>query len=540
MFNPDMPWSNACIISLCCLVAVGIWRMKAVKAGAKPWPWSLCVLLALAPVFLGFQAVNKEFGKADREALQNGLRVQGVVAQVETKDNRESIKDKLFGLLLGTPAVIWELQVDYTQPEGARYQISQSTTSAYKVGDKVEVAIHPDGVPMFRDRPGQVHSVIVAPADNLPFSRRGWIILAILVWAVLFNLLRGAQNKEDDEVPRHRARSTTSNASVLWRLGLGLALTIFIVMQDKSAREIWVSRAQRLTAFIVTQDRNDTPPVPPSPPKVAADNARSQYPPLKAQQDDIYAFHPRLITERLDAILPGDAGVPEMFFLGLGGVDEDVFLRETRSVKALFDERFNTYGRSLLLVTNRATVKELPLATRDALARSLIRMGKRMNGAEDLLFLFLTSHGARDHRLLMEAQDSAHGDITPQFLRQALEDAGIARRVVVVSACYSGGFISALQDDNTLVITASAADRASFGCKASNDFTDFGRAYFDDALRQTRSFTQAFELAKARIAAQEKADGREPSLPQMAGGSAAFHAQLQTFAGESGFQQGGE
>jgi hypothetical protein len=513
MFN--MPWANACVISLCCLVAVGIWRTKAVKAGAKPWPWSLCVLLALAPVFLGFQAVNKEFGKADRETLQKGLRVQGVVAQVETKDNRESIKDKMLGPLLGTPAVIWELRVDYTQPGGARYQISQSTTtSAYKVGDKVEVAIHPDDNPRLRAPNGRVHSVIVAPADNLPFSRRGWIILAILVWAVLFNLLRGAQNKEGDEVPRHRA------GSFFWWQGVGVLIGVAVI------------------AF--TQDRNDTPPVPPSPPKVAADNARSQYPPLKAQQDDIYAFHPRLITERLDAILPGDAGVPEMFFLGLGGVDEDVFLRETRLVKALFDERFNTYGRSLLLVTNRATVKELPLATRDALARSLIRMGKRMNGAEDLLFLFLTSHGARDHRLLMDAQDSAHGDITPQFLRQALDDAGIARRVVVVSACYSGGFIPALQDDNTLVITASAADRASFGCKESNDFTDFGRAYFDDALRQTRSFTQAFELAKARIAAQEKADGREPSLPQMAGGSAAFHAQLQTFARESGFQQGGE
>jgi hypothetical protein len=87
--------------------------------------------------------------------------------------------------------------------------------------------------------------------------------------------------------------------------------------------------------------------------------------------------------------------------------------------------------------------------------------------------------------------------------------------VIVVSACYSGSFIPALQDDNTLVITASRADRNSFGCDARNSMTDFGRAYFSEALKQTMSFTAAFNLASTRIAAREKAEGLTPSQPQM-------------------------
>jgi hypothetical protein len=96
-----------------------------------------------------------------------------------------------------------------------------------------------------------------------------------------------------------------------------------------------------------------------------------------------------------------------------------------------------------------------------------------------------------------------------------LQDAGIKWRVVVVSACYSGGYIEPLRDDNSLVITAAAPDRSSFGCEAGRDFTYFGQAYFRDALEKTHSFAQAFELAKEIVGKQEAAERLLPSLPQM-------------------------
>jgi hypothetical protein len=96
-----------------------------------------------------------------------------------------------------------------------------------------------------------------------------------------------------------------------------------------------------------------------------------------------------------------------------------------------------------------------------------------------------------------------------------LDDAGIKWRIIVVSACYSGGFISALKDDYTLIMTASDADRTSFGCGSKSDATYFGDALFQHALRFEDSFVKAFQNAKQRIAEREHAEHRRPSEPQL-------------------------
>jgi hypothetical protein len=80
-----------------------------------------------------------------------------------------------------------------------------------------------------------------------------------------------------------------------------------------------------------------------------------------------------------------------------------------------------------------------------------------------------------------------------------LAASGIRWKVVVVSACYAGGFIGPLKDDGTLVITAARHDRSSFGCADENDFTYFGRAYFKEALPKSRSFQAAFTQADKLI-----------------------------------------
>ena len=87
--------------------------------------------------------------------------------------------------------------------------------------------------------------------------------------------------------------------------------------------------------------------------------------------------------------------------------------------------------------------------------------------------------------------------------------------MVVISACYSGGFIPPLKDDKTLVMTAARADRVSFGCSEENDFTYFGRALFAEAFNETDDLTRAFELAKAKVAEREQAEEFEASEPQL-------------------------
>jgi hypothetical protein len=99
-------------------------------------------------------------------------------------------------------------------------------------------------------------------------------------------------------------------------------------------------------------------------------------------------------------------------------------------------------------------------------------------------------------------------------------DSGIKWRVIVISACFSGGFIEPLKDDNTLIITAADAFHSSFGCEYDSDYTWFSQALYDEALSETFSFVEAFEAAKEAVRDRERAEGYPPSNPQMSVGGA--------------------
>jgi hypothetical protein len=243
--------------------------------------------------------------------------------------------------------------------------------------------------------------------------------------------------------------------------------------------------------------------------------------PTPLTQERTFHLQGQLIERALAGIARGREGVRELYFVGFApDASEEVFLKEMRFVRRLFDERFGTAGRSIALVSSQEALEEFPIASVTNLARALERVAQAMNGDEDTLVLFLSAHGYRDHRLSAVQPPLELASLTPTALARLLHGTGIKWRVIVVSACYSGGFIEPLRDDNTIVITASAPERTSFGCEPGREFTYFGQAYFRDALARTRSFTQAFELAKAEVARQEAAEGLEASLPQMWVGAA--------------------
>jgi hypothetical protein len=66
--------------------------------------------------------------------------------------------------------------------------------------------------------------------------------------------------------------------------------------------------------------------------------------------------------------------------------------------------------------------------------------------------------------------------------------------------------------------SSSDADHASFGCADKAKWTYFGDAFFNVALRQTKSLKDTFLLARALILKRELRQGFDPSHPQMAGG----------------------
>lgn len=230
--------------------------------------------------------------------------------------------------------------------------------------------------------------------------------------------------------------------------------------------------------------------------------------------EDAFYAQSRLLNKNLQAIEYGEFAQSHWYFLGVAGASyQDVFMSEVKRIREQFDTRFGTFGRSMILVNNPATRTEIPIASRTSMELSLKRIGQQMNRESDVLFLYMTSHGLQN-QFEMENAPLDLAQVDPKWLRDALDRSGIRWRVIVISACYSGSFVSALQNDNTLIITASAADRASFGCSNEADYTYFGRAFFDQAMREQHSMKDAFAQAKDTVAQWETAQGFDPSEPQ--------------------------
>ncbi|WP_457857382.1 C13 family peptidase [Psychrobacter pulmonis] len=228
---------------------------------------------------------------------------------------------------------------------------------------------------------------------------------------------------------------------------------------------------------------------------------------------------PRLLQQALDRIDPSIPGKSDWYFMGVAGFsDQNVFRSEINKVRELFDVRFGTSGHSLALINNNYTWLDEPIATKTSILRGLKTIGQQMNADEDVLFLTLSSHG--DENIIQLANPPlAMDNLDATWLREALDASGIRWRVIVVSACYSGSFIDELASLTTVIITASAADKMSFGCTNSAEMTYFGQAFFAESLRENTSFSDAFKDAAYRVQERELYMGFEPSEPQMVIGS---------------------
>jgi hypothetical protein len=238
---------------------------------------------------------------------------------------------------------------------------------------------------------------------------------------------------------------------------------------------------------------------------------------LRLSEDAIYSQNERLqrVTDAIEA-----GATPTLFFVGMAPSDQNtVFQKEVTAIEKQFEVKYHT-ARHEAVLSSLSGDGDAPLATRTALKAVLDRVGSVMDREQDVLFLYITSHGSEENGVAVSSGMLELYDLGPLTLRQLLDDSKIKNRVIVISACHAGVYLPALQNDNTIVIAAAAADRQSFGCSNTLDYTYFGQAYFVDGLSQTTSFVDAFKIAKALVGEREKAQGFEPSDPQMVVGAA--------------------
>lgn len=236
-----------------------------------------------------------------------------------------------------------------------------------------------------------------------------------------------------------------------------------------------------------------------------------------ADAEVIYPQQADLLEGQLAALEASTDGQADMFvLLGAGTPGQDVFQREIDHLETLAATRFDAQNRTIKLGPTVDDPLRLPLLNRTNLTQSLDAISNVMNPAQDLVFIFLTSHGGRESLSTYFPGLNAR-NLSSAEIAQALDQSGVANVITVVSACYSGSFVDELEAPDRLVLTASAADRSSFGCVDTNTFTDWGTAFFD-ALEDTPDFHEAALRAQATVATDEAERGYEASLPQIAEG----------------------
>jgi Peptidase C13 family len=220
------------------------------------------------------------------------------------------------------------------------------------------------------------------------------------------------------------------------------------------------------------------------------------------------------IDQSLEAVGHQTSLNARAFFLGFAGVgDQKVFAQEIGLASRVLGERYGIGTRSVSLINDQRDMERAPLATVTGLRYALQGLASRMNLDRDVLILSISSHGSEDPAIVVANSELPLRDLTDEELTDALDESGIRWRVIIISACYAGGFLQQLSNPETIVIAAAAADRTSFGCANDSDLTYFGEAFYRDALPGAPSLRNAFETAKAAIAARERREHVEASKP---------------------------
>jgi hypothetical protein len=224
------------------------------------------------------------------------------------------------------------------------------------------------------------------------------------------------------------------------------------------------------------------------------------------------------LQDQIDRLQPSRPGVADVYFLAVGGDGtESVFMRDIEVARAGLQARVDVENRSIMLLNHR-DYETLPLATRPSIATALKALDGQMNPEEDLLFIHLVTHGASDGELLLRQPGIELPDLSPGDFAEMLDALNVQRRVLVVSACYSGHWLNELKSRDSLVLTSARDDRTSFGCGDDSEMTWFSKALYQDVGLSFGDPDAMFEQITQQIREWEEEIGMDEELwsyPQM-------------------------
>lgn len=238
---------------------------------------------------------------------------------------------------------------------------------------------------------------------------------------------------------------------------------------------------------------------------------------MNAGNEAVLATQSFLLNHALDALAEERPERSDLYFVGFAPYGrDDAYRKDVEAAQKIMDARWGTADRSVLMLNSPQTLISAPFATVTNLRETLNEIGSIIDPDDDVVMVYLASRSGPDHRLDAAQPPLSLVELSPSGLKQLLADAGIKWRIIVVSACFSGGYIEPLRDEYTMIVTSSQSDRQSFGCGERSDAAFFGDAFFAQGVAKGDSLEAAFAGARDRVAAREREAGyAPPSNPQI-------------------------
>jgi hypothetical protein len=224
------------------------------------------------------------------------------------------------------------------------------------------------------------------------------------------------------------------------------------------------------------------------------------------------AQHQKL-SKTIAKIAPHRAGVVDAYVVAIGLDADPVFQKESAEALKVLERRYAAAGRSILLA---AGSPDTPQGSPANLATILAAIAAKMDVKEDVLVLYTTSHGDPKLGLVYKDGENGFGMIAPKRMKALFDDLGIERRILFLSACYTGVFVPEMSTNDSIIFTAASSARPSFGCTPGNDWTFFGDALINNALRKPQPLEKATDEASGLISSWEAKMSLQPSMPQIA------------------------
>jgi hypothetical protein len=228
----------------------------------------------------------------------------------------------------------------------------------------------------------------------------------------------------------------------------------------------------------------------------------------------------RRINAAIHSLKPQRKGVVDAYVIVVALDADPVFNREAREAGRVLSRRFGADGRTIVLAADEGRSKAGAPGSLSHLAIALAATAEVMDRNEDVLVLYSTSHGHPVGGIVYKDPERGIGGLPPAKLAQLIDPPGFKNRLLIIQACYSGQFVAPLAGDRTIIATASAADRPSFGCSAGNDWTLYGHALINVAMREPQPLEAQFLRAGEIVAEAEQRAGLPPSNPQLSIGGA--------------------